>query len=90
LVVDETGIVGFGTVDPACRLEVLSAATDAVRGYSDATTGLLNVVFGQRRSNRGRGVFGYASQGTGTTYGVFGRSSSSSGRGVYGYASAGS
>jgi hypothetical protein len=89
LVVDETGNVGIGTVDPTQRLEVLSGScSTAIRGLARAATGITYGVYGQSKSSTGRGVFGFASRPTGTTFGVYGRSSSSSGRGVFGYAPA--
>jgi len=59
-----------------------------VQGYSSATAGAADGVYGQTDSPGGAGVEGYATATSGITAGMFGRSDSPSGSGISGLATA--
>ena len=98
----DNGDVGIGTSTPTTSLDVVNAASHAIRGVcsGENTEGFVGSeyagiqgtgpvgVLGQTSTTYGQALMGEAYAAIGTTYGVYGMSHSSSGRGVYGNANA--
>ena len=73
------GNVGIGTNNPAHKLEVRSAGTRTIFGYSTPAAGQLFAIYGQADSTEGRAVYALANSATGTNYAVVGKTNSASG-----------
>lgn len=82
--VDDAGLVGIGTIDPAAALDVQTDRNIAISGASSHNAGETYGLYGASSSPAGYGVFGYGRGASGPSYGVYGRSNSPSGVGVFG------